>query len=124
MKKEPPKPHHFLLVSCVDKDHIIQYRDIICIGVSNSQACIYTRTGSKHDAVIVVCKSLDKLEELLPPEKFYRCHRSWIVHLEYVLHRFRGDNHVIEMFEGREVPLSREHKDGFLPALELYNSTI
>ena len=42
---------------------------------------LYTRDGEKH---ILDAESMDQVEELLDPNKFYRANRQWVIHIDAV----------------------------------------
>ena len=55
--------------------------DIIYLEVIGAELSVYTRTG----AVKCYGTSLTEVCECLPAERFYRCHRSFVVNLDHVV---------------------------------------
>lgn len=68
----PPKD--FILVKAEHKVHRIKYDDILYIQSMREYAAFYTASGR-----ILSLNSLKSLEETLPPERFIRIHKSYIV---------------------------------------------
>lgn len=63
-----------------NKIFVISLDDIYYIEVNEKDSLIYTK-----DAVYTSKVKISKLEEILPKEKFYRTHRSYIVNLDKIV---------------------------------------
>ncbi len=63
-----------------NKIFVISLDDIYYIEVSEKDSLIYTK-----DVVYTSKVKISKLEEILPKEKFYRTHRSYIVNLDKIV---------------------------------------
>lgn len=63
-----------------NKMFVISLDDIYYIEVDEKDSLIYTK-----DAVYTSKVKISKLEEILPKEKFYRTHRSYIVNLDKIV---------------------------------------
>lgn len=63
-----------------NKIFVISLDDIYYIEVNEKDSLIYTK-----DAVYISKVKISKLEEILPKEKFYRTHRSYIVNLDKIV---------------------------------------
>lgn len=63
-----------------NKIFVISLDDIYYIEVNEKNSLIYTK-----DAVYISKVKISKLEEILPKEKFYRTHRSYIVNLDKIV---------------------------------------
>ncbi len=58
----------------------VTVNDIICCEASMNYTIVYTNKNEK----IVSTRGLKEFEELLNPQLFFRCHKSWIVNLNYI----------------------------------------
>lgn len=74
---EPGKD--YLLVHAEHKVHKLRYDDILYIQSMREYVAYYTTAGR-----ILSLQSLKKLEEILPPRRFVRIHKSYIVAVEHV----------------------------------------
>jgi DNA-binding LytR/AlgR family response regulator len=63
---------------------------------------------------IVTLAALRDLEDLLPEDRFIRVHRSFIVSLAGIR---SWNTSSIEMNGGKQVPVGRVYKEGFLTAI-------
>ncbi|MGI6150985.1 MAG: LytR/AlgR family response regulator transcription factor [Christensenellales bacterium] len=77
----PPKPQRSskLLLRHKDGISLVDAADIILIQRENRSTVIYT-PGEKH----VTSETLSELEQRLPSDKFFRCHKSYIVNIERI----------------------------------------
>lgn len=87
----------------------IQWDQIIHIEADRSYSMLHL--GNKE--TLLVSKSLREVEELLPPDKFFRPHKSHLIQLDKVKRYIKREN-VIEMKDGSLVELSRRKKELFL----------
>ncbi len=58
----------------------IDYDDIMYIESDNSKCRLFTDEGREY----VIYKRLDEIEKELPDRRFLRCHRSFIVNMNYI----------------------------------------
>lgn len=68
----------------------ISINDIVCCEASMNYTVIYTNKNEK----IVSTRGLKEFEELLNPQLFFRCHKSWIINLNYIKKYLRNDSRV------------------------------
>ena len=78
----------------------VDANDILYIEVIGAELSVYTRTD------VIKCNgtSLAETYEKLPPERFYRCHRSFIVNLDYVV---RSVKYYFLMENGEKVTVAK-----------------
>ena len=94
-----------------DKIFVISVDDIYYIETSNKENLIYT----KNETYVSKLK-ISKLEELLPKDKFYRTHRSFIVNLDRIVEVepwFNGTYLLKLMDLEFKVPISRNNVKEF-----------
>ena len=75
---------------------------------------IYTNQKQK----IIVSKPLKYLEELLPPEQFYRTHKSFLVNILYIKQYVRADENYVILKSGEKIPVSVRKSSGFEEAIK------
>ena len=73
----------------------------------------YCKILFTNNKSILVSKSLNEIEELLPYEKFFRIHKSHTVNLSYVKKHIKTDGGVVELSDGTKLYISRSKKDEF-----------
>lgn len=80
-------------------------------------------TGAKNHSVIrttteeiVVSLRLKEVEPLLPANRFYRVHKSHIIHIDYF--EYLDGDHIKMKTVDRTFPLGNTYKDGFLTLLK------
>jgi DNA-binding LytR/AlgR family response regulator len=71
--------YHFMTIRADRKWYKINFDDLIFIAGQKAYVTFHTRTKN-----ITALKSLKELEETLPPEKFIRIHKSFIVSIRHV----------------------------------------
>lgn len=78
--KEPETPaKDYLLVKADHKVHRVKFDDIRYIQSMREYVAFHTSTGR-----LLSLNSLKSLEEELPPERFIRIHKSWIVAIDKI----------------------------------------
>ena len=90
------------------------YCDIVCIEADEHQVKVYTRFGE----VITVFASFASIQEQLPDDRFYKCHRSFVVNLSKVA----SYNSKLKMisFNNYQIPVSRRRVKEFLGLFQHY----
>ena len=79
MAPPPQTKSSKLLLRHKDGLSLVDASDIILIQRENRSTVIYTPT-EKH----VTSETLSELEQRLPADKFFRCHKSYIVNIERI----------------------------------------
>lgn len=70
---------------------------------------------------LLVSESMNALLEALPPNLFVRCQRSYLVNLYHVQ---ATDGNVLEMDDGKALPLSRSLRQAMLAAMEHFQQNL
>ena len=76
---EPSPRVEKLMLRHKDGISLVDARDIILIQRENRSTVIYTKTD-KH----VTSETLSEIEQRLPGNKFFRCHKSYIINIERI----------------------------------------
>lgn len=90
--------------------YIISLKDIIHLKAENN----YTTFFIDNHAPILISKSLKECDALLPPDYFFRCHKSHLVNLNYLLRFDRKHGDMLLLKDGSEVPISRRKSEVLL----------
>ncbi len=90
----------------------IYAREIRYIETYERKLRIHTGGGE-----ILCYKKMKELEEILDPEKFFRCHSGYIVNLFYVKEVKGGE---VILRTGEEILVSQNKKSSFIEALSVY----
>jgi two-component system LytT family response regulator len=84
----------------------------------------YCKIFLTNKKTILVSKSLNEIEELLPVENFFRIHKSHTVNLAYVKKHIKTDGGVVELTDGTKLYISRSKKDEFSSVMHNFLSHI
>lgn len=95
-------------------EYIIRQDEIFYIEARGSETRVFTKNYDFRSE-----KSLTQWEEDLDEKRFYRTHRSYIVHMKYIKERKETD---IELKNGEIVKVSKERKDNFELAYMNYDT--
>ena len=77
----------------------------------------YCQINTLNGEKITVSKSIGQVEEKLSATRFFRCHNSYIINLDYVtMFNSRDGNHVV-LKEGLKAEVSRRSKEMLLERL-------
>jgi two-component system LytT family response regulator len=79
----------------------------------------YSHINLINKEQVVVIRSVGRLKDKLPDEKFFRCHNSHIINLDYVSEFVRQDVYYVIMKSNAQVEVSRRLKDDLLRELSL-----
>jgi len=113
--KNPNKIHDKIAVPTGEGFIIIPVKEIVyCHANSN-----YTEFYLTDKKCILSSYTLKQYDEILTTQSFFRAHRSYLINLDHVKAYRRGEGGEIVMSNGREVELSRAHKDEFLRLLNI-----
>jgi len=99
----------------VKNDHRLQrvaFDDILYIEGMKEYLMIYTATGK-----VLTLQSFRRVEEVLPPDRFARIHKSFLVALSRIEHVERGKVQVA----GRLLPIGDTYRDSFNALIKAYN---
>ncbi|MBX0291281.1 response regulator transcription factor [Hymenobacter sp. HSC-4F20] len=99
----------------VKNEHRLQrvaFDDILYIEGMKEYLMIYTATGK-----VLTLQSFRRVEEVLPPERFARIHKSYLVALSRIEHVERGKVQVA----GRLLPIGDTYRESFANLIKAYN---
>ena len=93
---------------------VTKLQDIIRLEADNN----YTKFVIKNQNILLLSKPLGDYEKILPQHQFFRCHKSHIVNLDYLLRYDKREDEVLIMQDGSKVPVSRRKLDILLEKLK------
>lgn len=77
----------------------------------------YTRVCCTGNLKYLVCDSLGMLERLLPPQRFFRCHRSHVINLAMVQQLILQGGYRVQLSTGHTVEVARRRLAALKEAL-------
>lgn len=86
--------------------------DILYAESDGNYSTVYLIDGQK----IVLTKKLKEVNDILPPDSFFRIHNSYIINLTKIKEFIKTDGYVI-LSSNHKIPVSRQKKSGFLDML-------
>ncbi len=100
-----------VLVKTDYKNLMIKVNEILYIEGLKDYIKIYTLQKEKP---VITLNSLKKLQQNLPPEKFSRIHKSYIVGLDHI----KAINKTQVMIQNRHIPIGESYRIGFNKKIE------
>ena len=74
----------------------------------------------ENDKKMLVSRSLSDIEKLIESDTFFRCHKSFLVNLEFVKKYVRFDGGYIVLNNNKRIDISRRKKDEFTEVMSMY----
>lgn len=79
----------------------------------------YTHVITSRNENILSTKTLKEFEEMLSASNFFRCHKSWLINLNFIRKFLRSDSQV-QMVNDKLIDVSVRKKDEFLKLFEKF----
>lgn len=92
-----------LAVPSRDGIELLRHGDILYLEASDSYTVVYAKNGKRT----VSSKHIKVFEENLPPSRFFRVHKSYIINLEHLISLSRSEGNMAVLDSGAMVPVSR-----------------
>lgn len=99
----------YILLQADKKTHKVNYDDILYIEAMGDYVKVYMR-----DKTLVVHHTLQKLQELLPYDRFFRIHKSFLIALQRI--EYIEGNMVI--INAQQLPIGQTYRAEFLTRLQ------
>lgn len=77
----------------------------------------YTKIFTLRGDFVLVSRTLKVVEEMLPPQYFFRIHKSFLVNMNFVKSYNRIDGHTILLENGVELEIATRRNEEFVKAL-------
>jgi two-component system, LytTR family, response regulator len=104
-----------ITVNYRDKDEFIAYSDIVMLKSDGSYTEIFLKSGE----IKIASKNLSHYQKEICPSIFFRCHRSFIINLNFIENVSKGDNRLITLINDFNAELSRNKRKELLELLNL-----
>jgi two-component system LytT family response regulator len=100
---------------------VIPFSNIIFLKAMGSYCsiCFYNKSGEERS--LVASRSIAEYEELLPPEDFFRVHKSFIANCRYVRSVIRDDQAYVSLSNGDQLPVGRRRYTELLNFLKNFD---
>jgi hypothetical protein len=110
VERSPAGPKRRLVVQTGTGESVVRLDEIRVLESARNYVTVYTA-----DREYLMRQTLKNLEDSLDDASIVRCHRSYLVNLDYIdeIRTTATGAYVIRMAGGREVPLSRSFRDSF-----------
>ncbi len=110
------KKHQVNKIAIPTSDGLIflNSNDIVYCEASSNYTIIST-TANEH---IMSSKTLKEYEELLEEKKFFRCHKSYLINLDYIKKFTRSEGFRVQMQNDAWIDIAIRKKDEFLDLFE------
>ncbi len=102
-------PNQILKIPVSGKILFLRVEEIVYCESDGNYSKMFLESGEQ----LMVSKKLKELEELLPPNYFFRVHNSYIVHLMKINEYLRSEGYLV-LSNQSKIPISRNKKDAFL----------
>ncbi len=80
----------------------------------------YTTVHFAEGRPLLLSRTLGEMCRILPKERFFRIHRSYVVHLRHIVRYHREKHGSIELSNGKTLSISPNYRQAFLSALSDY----
>lgn len=107
---EPAVPDHRIMVSKGGGFDLLDSQEIVFAEAEGNYTTFYLYDGQK----ITSSKQIGFYEELLLPPRFFRSHKSYIIHLKYLKGYSSREGHMALLEKAQQVPVSRRKLQEFL----------
>ncbi len=104
------KDYPMIMLSCGSDFEFCHPTDIIyCMSEGN-----YTKVYYGDAQCCTSSKKLKDIEEVLPPELFFRVHHSFLINIMYAKKFYSNGEFDLELKDGKKIMVSRRRKSAFL----------
>ena len=104
--------NQILTVKTSEGIHFIKYEEIRYVKADSNYSMIYLLDGRK----ILASKTLKFIQSKLSSRTFIRVHQSYLVNLHFIENCRLGAKKMINLKEGKEIPVSRKYFESMMEA--------
>ncbi|MEQ9187829.1 MAG: LytTR family DNA-binding domain-containing protein [Cryomorphaceae bacterium] len=91
----------------------LDFNEVVYLQADGSYTHVHTTHGAKHTA----SKNLGEFQSELPENQFFRCHRSYLINLSFVVRLVKSTEWSVIVSTGQEIDVSRAHHADLLRLL-------
>ena len=100
-------------LSLLGKTLFVERQEIVFCKAEGNYTHVYLTDGSRH----LISKKIRVLEEMINSNQFFRTHHSFLVKLQYIKVYLKIDGHQLVLFNGENIPVSRQKREELLSKL-------
>lgn len=78
----------------------------------------YTKVFTKQEGNFLSTKTLKEFEETLDGQQFFRCHKSWVINLNFIKKYSRSEGNRVQMINDKWIDISVRKREEFLKLFE------
>lgn len=93
---------------------IVDVDDIVRLEADGNCTRLFFNNGEKY----LDTRTMKVYEEILDPKRFFRVHKSHIIHLHQLREYLHEDGHIAIMKNGEKVPVARNRLSNFVEAIK------
>ena len=93
---------------------ILELNEILYVEGEGAYSVFHTKDGRKTMA----SKNIGHYVSIFPENGFYRSHQSYLINIKQV-RRVMPNDGIVELSNGKQVPLSRSRKNGLMERLDI-----
>ncbi|GAA4402552.1 hypothetical protein GCM10023187_17750 [Nibrella viscosa] len=109
-----------LALPFLNRTIMVYVDDVVCLEAEGNYTFLFTRDGKRY----LVSKTLKELEQVLDETMFVRIHKSYTINLAYVRGGLFNRDRILQLADGREVPISRRRLKDITDLLFRYMQTV
>jgi two-component system LytT family response regulator len=102
----------YLHIVSRDREQFIPVADIITCKASSNYTEVSYKSGNKTKSILA-SETLKSIDERLPPDRFFRIHRSFTISRDHIVGINRTDGLRASMSDGQELDISRDKRGDF-----------
>ncbi len=106
---KPEADKNLVLINHSKGFNLIDYKDIVWLEANDNYTTIYLKTDKK----IVASKTLKEFEVILPPNEFFRTHRSTLINVAYIKEYTNNEGGEVILSNGAHVQISKARVQEF-----------
>lgn len=118
-KKSTPtinKSNNVFIISTGKDFSFVDFGNIVYLEAENNYTSVYLYDNTRY----MLCRTLKVLENTLPAEHFFRCHKSFLVNLSYIGKIKLNGAGSITLTTGKSIPVARRKTATMRKRLKLY----
>lgn len=104
-----------LVIKTTQGFRFIPFQNIVCVVADNN----YSKIRLSNQDELLVCKTLKFIEAKLESCDFIRCHKSYLVNMEYIEELLCNGVNKLKLSDRHEIPISRDGLKSIKQTLEI-----
>ena len=114
LRQDPEEYPRRIILTSAQGHAAVDLKEIAFIEAQRTYARVVLETGGEH----IAAYPLRHYEEILPPDRFFRIHRSYLLNLSQVSEYDQGRTGFVHLKNGHSPPLAARRKPDFIRVLK------